>query len=582
MLTMEVTQQLQATIKELIGQEYGLEVEDVFIEHPGNETWGDYATNVPMKIAGLAKQPPLEIAKNLSYKIGKEAVKFTWQDREWDLFESVSFAPPGFINFKLSSEWLAFVLSQIMESGEAYGASILGEGKKVMVEYSQPNPNKPLHIGHARNNFLGNSVVKLLAFSGHDVIAANYINDWGTHICKAMLMYQKYGEAVPTSKPDHYVGELYARFERESADNPQFAEEVAEMFRKLEAGDAETIALWEKIISWVYEGWKETYADQGVSFDVLFYQHNYKDSGKDIVNIALEKGIAEKDETGAIIARLEKYGIPDKVLLRADGTSIYSTQDLQLAKDTFENYNLDKRIYVVDVRQGDYFKQIFKILEILGFHWAQNLYHLAYGVVKLPEGSMSSRRGLVVYADEVLDTLVRKEKAEIGTSLKVTDNVDEIAKKVALAAYKYGLLKTDSSQDIVFDYDQVTKFEGNTGPYLMYTYARAQSVLAKAGGFDAKASIYKYVPEEPGKSVQRVLYQFPEITQAASQQYAPHLLCNYLFELAQRFNTFYASSPILTAETNDAKDFRLLLTAGTAQVLKNGLNLLGIEVVESM
>ena len=416
------------------------------------------------------------------------------------------------------------------------------------------------------------------------------MNDWGTHIVKSMLMYKKHGNnGVPTEKSDHYVGDFYIMYEREVENNPELAKELAEMFRNLESGDPDTLKLWEKIVNWAYEGWKTTYENENVHFDEWMYQHNYKDTGKEIVQIALEKGIAEKDPTGAVIARLEKYGIPDKVLLRSDGTSIYSTQDLQLAKDTFEKYQLDQRLYVVDYRQTDYFKQIFKILEVLGFEFAGRLRHIPYGVVKLPEGQMSSRKGTVINADEVFQKLVDLELDEVGKNVEKGDSALSTAKKVALAAFRYGLLKVDPSQDISFDYQYVTRFDGNTGPYLMYTYARTCSILDKADyTFDpeqfAHASYllgsYELDPKE--EAVLREIYKFPEEALSAALGYAPNIIANHLFSLAQKFNAMYATVSVLNAESAHVRDLRLIMTKSVGQVLKNGLNLLGINVVERM
>jgi len=374
-------------------------------------------------------------------------------------------------------------------------------------------------------------------------------------------------------------------YETEVEKNPALADEAAELLRKWEAGDKETRDLWEKMNNWIYEGWKKTYEDENVHFDIWEYESKNIYSGKEIVQIALDKGLAEKDETGAVIARLERYGIPDKVLLRSDGTSVYSTKDLQLAKDGYEKYKFDQRLYVVDYRQSDYFKQVFKILEILGFDWAKRLHHVSYGTVELPEGKMSSRAGLVVKADDVFDKLVELEKEEIKNSVKDIKDLEESAKTVALAAFRYALLKVDPSQDIVFRYDIVSKFEGNTGPYILYTYARARSVLEKAG-FDTKnvpqSQIIKYQHNDKEESILRALYRFPEVVAEASHKYMPSIIANYIYDLAQRFNSFYAEVPIINSESTDQRVFRLLLSHGTAQILKNGAGLLGIDVVEKM
>ncbi len=586
-MEIEVISILQEKIKQAVQDLYEIDLEKVFFEHPVNEKWGDYATNIAMEISKQVKQPSFDIAKNLHYKICEKDIVYPYKDNKIKIFEKIEVVSPGFINFKLSVEWLKLVLFSVITASNTYGSSQKGGKSKVLVEFSQPNPNKPMHIGHARNNFLGSSLANIFEFLGYDVVRINYMNDWGTHICKSMLMYQKYGEGkLPDKKPDHFVGDFYIMYEKESESNKELETELAEMFRKMEAGDPQTLKLWETITGWVYEGWQSTYADENVRFDAWRFQHDYKESGKEVVKIAMDKGIAEKDPSGAVIARLEKYGMPDKVLLRSDGTSIYSTQDLQLAKDDYDRYHFDRRLYVVDFRQEEYFRQVFKIMEILGFEWVDRLHHVSYGVVALPEGQMSSRKGLVVNADDVYEQLLNLETEEVKSNRKSDDedSLNIIAKRVALAAFRYGMLKVDPKQDISFDYDYVTKFEGNTGPYLMYTYARTSSILEKSGKMIEinDPLINPVIYDEKEELVLRSLYRFPEEIEKAGEKYAPNVICNYLFDLAQRFNAVYAALPILNAGNPDVIEFRLYLTAAVRQVLKNGLNLIGIEVVEKM
>lgn len=586
---MNVTQVIQDNLKKAVSSLYSVDISNILVEHPKYEDWGDYATNLPMVLANKLNQSPVEIAKSLTYELESYGCVFEMDGVSYNTFERVYFAPPGFINFVLSKKWLYHNLFSINSLGASYGSSEAGQDKKILIEYSQPNPNKPLHIGHARNNFLGSSISNILSFVGYDVTTANYVNNWGTHIVKAMLMYKKHGNgSEPDKQSDHFVGDFYAMYEQEEHNNPSIKEEVAEMFQRLEASDPEVTELWKKIVGWTIDGWKRTYGDQGIEFDTWFYQSDYTNSGKDIVNLALEKGIAEKDESGAIIARLEKYDIPDKVLLRADGTSLYSTQDLQMAKDNIEQLGLDSRVYVVDYRQSDYFRQLFKILEIFGFSWATRLHHLSYGTVELPEGKMSSRKGLVINSDEVFEKLIAIESLEISSDI---DNRDEVIKKVAMAAFKYALLKFDPNSNIIFKYEDVTKFSGNTGPYLMYSYARATSILEKST-FDSSSftvDMFNYTKDTVESSLQdkemsllRYLYRFQETTLDSAESYAPSVLCTYLFELAQRFNSFYNDVQILSETNEDIKNFRLLLTHSTAVVLKNGLTLLGISVSDRM
>ena len=578
---------LQENISSALKEVFNHESKNIKIEHPSNEAWGDFASSVAMVMAKELNQSPEEIANKISYRVLVNPPFFIHKKTEYKIFEAVSFAPPGFINITLSKEWLQSVLHEVIVQNSNYGSNKIGNGKTILVEFSQPNPNKAMHIGHARNNFLGTSVSNLLSFMGYKVIRANYVNDWGVHICQSMLMYQKFGEGKePNKKPDHFVGEFYAMFQKEVEKDKALEEEARELFRKLENKDKEALKLWEKIVNWVYEGWKVTYAEEKVEFDIWQYQHYYADIGKEVAQLAIERGIAEKDETGAIVARLKEYDIPDKVLLRSDGTSIYSTQDLQLAKDSFEKYKLYKRLYVVDYRQSDYFKQIFKILEILGFPWAKDLHHVSYGVVDLPEGHMSSRKGLIVSADSVLDNLIELEQKEV-TERKAgkegKSGGEEAVKEVALAAFKYPMLKVESKQNIVFDSSLVTKFEGDTGPYIQYTFARANSVLAKAK-FDPKKHQFKLMTDlhESELKVLRSIYKFPEVVEEAGTNFAPSLVCNYLFDLASRFNSFYTELSVMGAENENTKHFRLYLCASVTTILRNGLALLGIDAPETM
>jgi arginyl-tRNA synthetase len=583
---LDIKKLLAESVKNAVKSVADVDVENISLEKPENADFGDYSTNVAMITAKTKHMDPYELAKKLTNELLGYDMLFKYDALAYPILTKIQAVRPGFINFSLSEDFLKFNMLVVENAGEKYGASQIGKNKRVIVEFSQPNPNKPMHIGHARNNFLGSSLSEIFKFAGYDVVRTNYMNDWGTHICKSMLMYQKYGkEQDPDKKPDHFIGDFYVKYEQEVESKPELEKELSALFIKLEVGDPETTKLWEKIVGWAYKGWEQTYREENVEFDVWMYQSNYRETGKEIVQLALEKGVAEKDETGAVIARLEKYGIPDKVLLRKDGTSVYVTQDMQLAKDSYEKYKFDKRLYVVDNRQSDYFKQLFKIMELLGFEWANRLHHVGYGVVSLPEGSMSSRKGLVVNADDVFSKIVELEKEEITAGIKSVVSVGETAEKVALSAFRYAMLKVDSKQDIVFRYSQITKFDGNTGPYLMYTYARSRSVLEKAGREESTPDFQtvRFTKlNEKEKNVLRKIQEFPETVVQAANTFSPHLIANYLYDLAQSFNSFYGEIPILDAGDEGTKTFRLSLTKSTGQVLKNGLKLLGIKIVEKM
>ena len=579
---------LRENIRESIKNIYNLDFEEISIERPENEKYGDLATNVAFLLAKKLFKSPGEIAMDLAHELKSYNISFECDSSNYPVFSDIEAVSTGFINFRFSDYFLKNQLSEVLKKGDSYGSGKSGEGKVIIVEYSAPNPNKPLHIGHSRNNFLGSSISEVLSFSGYNVVRMNYMNDWGTHICKSMLMYKKYGNGQnPDKKPDHFVGDFYRMYEIEHEKNPEeLDKELAQMFKDMENGKKEIIDLWKKITGWAYEGWKETYENENVFFDVCEYQSNYTKAGKDIIDFAIKKGIAERDSTGAVIARLGKYGLPDKVLLRSDGTPIYITQDIQLAKDNFEKYNFEKRIYVVDKRQSDYFKQLFKLFELLGFKWSDRLYHLAYGWVSLPEGAMSSRAGTVVNADDVFKKILELEKDEMINSLKEVSDPDGTGKKIALSAYRYGMLKIDPKQDIVFDINSVTKFEGNTGPYLMYTYARAMSIIEKAGigvsSLESNIELFENIEmREEEISLLRFMCTFSRTVSLSADTMSPHLIANFLYDFGQRFNSFYGEVPVLNAEES-VKFFRLVLVYCSAQVIKNGLKLLGIDVVEKM
>jgi len=575
---------IKANIQTIVESKFNLTSVKFTVEKP--ETWqfGQYSTNVAMIIAKEVGKNPLDVAKEIVYELEEKEYKFNFDGVDYPIFEKIQAVAPGFINFYIALPWLMSRLYEIWDTKDAFGKTNVGQHKKVLIEFSNPNPNKPLHIGHSRNNFLGSSLANIYAFLGYDVIRTNYANDWGTHICKSMLMYQKHGgNADPDTKPDHFVGRFYQIYERESEKDPKLAEELAQMFIKLEAGDPEVTALWKKITDWVYQGWTKTYDNENVTFDTWQYQSNYTKVGKNMVDLAITKGVASKDETGAVIAHLqEKYGIPDKVLLRSNGTSLYVTQDLQLAYDSFKKYNLEERLYVVDNRQSEYFRQLFKILEILGFEHVRGLRHVSYGFISLPEGPMSSRKGTEIRADDVFAKLVELEQAELGEKVK---KLEETAKTIALAAYRYGMLKVDPAQDIIFEYDKVTKFDGNTGPYLLYTYARANSIVEKGGVPKTNPINFAALDLEVSdveKDLLSTIYRLEEVVLRSVEKLSPSELSTFAYLLCQKFNSLYAKVPILTTEDPVLRDFRLVLIACTAQIIKSSLALLGISVVEKM
>jgi len=544
------------------------------IEIPPNPELGDLASNICFSLSKKIKKAPKELADEIVSKIKIPKGSFIKK------IESKG----GYINFFLDNSRIAkLILKKILEKEKRYGSSNLGRHRRVMVEFSQPNTNKPMHIGHARNTALGDSLSRILSFSGYDVIKANYFGDIGLHVAKSILGYLKWGRNLkPKKKPDHFVGDFYTKYYEEVKNNPELEEEAREILRRWEKNDKRILALWKKMRKWCLEGFKETYKRFGVSFDVYFFESQFEKIGKEIAKKVLEKGIAFKTDDGAVVADLEKHGLPSCVILRSDGTSLYSTKDLALGIEKFEKYGIEKSIYVVGSEQKLYLKQIFKILELLGYKKAKDCYHLAYGLVMLPEGKMSSRKGTAVLLDNLLDEL--KELA-YGIVSKNNPKMSEkeknmIAESVGLAALKYALLKVSPEKNILFDKKEVIQFEGNTGPYLQYAHTRCSSILRKAGKHSVNLE-NDNLTEEENKLLMK-LAEFPQTVESATKDLRPHYICSYAYDLATLFNEFYHKCPVIKAEPESLRDFRLTLVKAVEIVLKISLNLLGIKTLERM
>ncbi len=550
------------------------------------------------QISSLLEVPPAEALGDYSlpcFKISKEAVKKAEELRKKlqasMLFERIETKGP-YVNLFLEKKTVAKeVLLQIAKEKATYGR---GKGKKeVVVEYCGPNTNKPLHLGHLRNMALGNALCRLLAFQGNTVHPVNIINDRGIHICKSMLAYHKWGhQKKPNKKGDHFVGDFYVLFdkaakeEEEKAGKDHLKKEAQEMLLKWELGDKETRALWKKMNSWVLKGFAETYKRFGISFEKDYFESDYYQRGKEVVQEGLEKGIFQKDPaTGAIIAPLEKFGLPDKVLLRGDDTSIYMTQDMYLAALRYKDFKFQQMIYVTASEQRLHFQQLFAILELLGKEYVKNMFHFSYGLVNLPSGRMKSREGTVVDADDVMDEIAALAEKEVRARYKELSSAEikKRAEAIALAALRFFMLKTDAVRDMVFNPEESISFEGETGPYVQYTHARACSILRKAGRKlpNAAKAHLELLQEAQEWGIARLLALFPEKAEEAAMQYKPHILCHYLLDLAQAFNEFYHAYPVIS-EDKELMAARLQLVACVRQVLAQGMGLLGIEALEEM
>ena len=524
----------------------------------------------------------------------------------------------GFLNLTIASSAWIELLNDI-QANPHYGLTeATDQSPLVMIEYSSPNTNKPLHLGHVRNNLLGNALAQIIAANGNRVVKTNIVNDRGIHICKSMLAWLKYGNGeTPESsgkKGDHLIGDYYVAFDKHfkaevkelmaeymaegmnekeakakaEAESP-LMKEAREMLVKWEAGDPEVRALWQKMNDWVYAGFDETYKMMGVSFDKIYYESNTYLEGKKKVLEGLEKGLFYRKEDGSVWADLTGEGLDHKLLLRADGTSVYMTQDIGTAEQRFSDYPIDKMIYVVGNEQNYHFQVLSILLDRLGFEWGKSLVHFSYGMVELPEGKMKSREGTVVDADDLMEEMINTAKetsGELGKLDGLTQaEADDIARIVGLGALKYFILKVDARKNMTFNPKESIDFNGNTGPFIQYTYARIQSVLRKA----AEAGIV--IPEQlhPGielstkeEGLIQMLADFAGVVKQAGEDYSPSVIANYCYDLVKEYNQFYHDYSILREENADVKVFRLALSREVGKVVRLGMGLLGIEVPERM
>jgi arginyl-tRNA synthetase len=513
----------------------------------------------------------------------------------------------GFLNISLSTVFWLDYFNSVKDLKTIGLKAENSSGKTIMLEYSSPNTNKPLHLGHVRNNLLGFSVAQILKANGHKVIKTNIINDRGIHICKSMLAWQKFGNSeTPEStgmKGDHLVGKYYVEFDK--AYKVQMAEliqqgstkeeaekkaplmlEAQEMLLKWEAGDKAVVDLWKTMNNWVYKGFDETYTLLGVDFDTFYYESNTYLLGKEVVQEGLNKKVFYKKENGSVAIDLSKEGLDEKIVLRGDGTSIYITQDLGTAIERFKTYpDLKQLIYTVGNEQDYHFKALFKILEKLGYAWAKECYHLSYGMVELPDGKMKSREGTVVDADELLQEMYAtaeetgKERGKLeGFS---DEELHDLYRVVSLGALKYFILKVDPKKKMMFDPKESIDFNGHTGPFIQYTYARIKSVLRKANT-DFKASTTLLELNHVEKELIKHIYDLNAVVDEAGKTYSPALIANYVYELSKLYNRFYYEFNILKEENEEVKKFRLQLSETCAQAISNAMNLLGIKVPEKM
>jgi len=547
------------------------------LEIPPSHEMGDYAFPC-FAISKIVRESPERVATTLRSNMGKLPEGIT---------EIQTKGP--YINFFLNRKTMALeLIDRIMVEKESFEKPRKTK-TKTMVEFPSPNTNKPLHLGHLRNMAIGESVSKILEFNGEKVIRANLNNDRGIHICKSMTAYKFYGKnKTPKSedkKPDHFVGDYYVLFNEKTRKNKDLEVAAHRMLQYWEKGDKEVLELWKKMNSWALEGFGETYEKFGIKHDVTFYESKIYEKGKEMILRGLKKKIFKKRKDGAVVADLKKEKLGEKVLLRVDGTSVYMTQDIYLAKLKFEKYKIDKSIYVVGNEQNYHFNVLFKLLKKLGFD-SSELFHLSYGMVNLPEGKMKSREGTVVDADDLISNvqdLVKKQLSKKSDNQKQKKlSKKELEKRsliIALASIKYMLLKIDSKKEMTFNPKKSISFEGDTGPYILYTYARASSILRKLEKVPNLGNEYFKEMHEKEVALTKKLEEYSKVISKSYETLNPSLIANYAYQLAQTFNEFYHACPVKDSEN---KSFRSGLVKATRQLLKNSLNLVGIEVLEEM
>lgn len=550
---------------------------EALIEVPPDNTLGDYAFPC-FTLAKTFKKAPAIIASDVASKA---------QPHLADHHISTCAAHGAYVNFFVDkAAFSKHVIERIAREGVDYGRGSV-KHETVMIEFSSPNTNKPQHLGHVRNNLLGEALANILSFQGYKVIKTCLVNDRGVHICKSMLAYERFGKhETPESsgkKGDHLVGDYYVIFQKEALKDPTLETQAQDLLRRWEANDPEVRALWKKMNTWVLEGFKQTYARLGVSFDKFYYESDLYMHGKEVVLDGQKKGLF-KEEDGAVMVDLTPFKLPKKVLIRSDGTSIYMTQDIYLAQVKFDDYHMDRSVYVVANEQDLHFKQLFAILKILNLPYANKCYHLSYGMIALPEGRMKSREGTVVDADNLIDELERLSSDEVKNRYADLSEEETLtrANTIALCALKYFILKYDAKSDFIYDPKESIAFEGETGPYVQYAFARISSIEAKAQHRpDAQHAHLNLLTHPKEHALISVLANYPDALEHAASRYDPSLVARYLFSLAQSFNEFYHVCPILQAEEKE-RDARLALIQCVKTVIASGFGLLGIDTLAKM
>jgi arginyl-tRNA synthetase len=604
MLELLIAAALKDALKELYNLD--IEIDKSLVQKTRKEFEGDF-TIVVFPYVKAARKAPDAVANEIGAKLQEKLSAFTTTDGVHGSISAFNVVK-GFLNLSVSKDfWLDFLNQNI--DNENFGKNVAVDEQPTLIEFSSPNTNKPLHLGHVRNNLLGNSVALILEACGKHPVKVNLVNDRGIHICKSMLAWQKFGnDETPESsgmKGDHLVGKYYVEFDKhykaemrqlqeqgmsedEAAKKAPLMLEAQEMLRKWESGDEEVRGLWNKMNGWVYAGFDQTYTRMGIKFDKTYYESNTYLLGKSIVEEGLQKGVFYRREDGSVWVDLTSENLDEKLLLRSDGTSVYMTQDLGTAQLRYEEFHPQKMIYVVGNEQNYHFDVLKLVLgKKLEKEFGQHIYHLSYGMVELPNGKMKSREGTVVDADDLMDEmfLQAKESTEaLGKHDFTPEEATKLYEMIGLGALKYFILKVDPKKNMLFNPAESIDFNGNTAPFIQYTHARIKSLLRKAkeNGISIEQSKDVSLLGDNEQALLKSLYAYPQVVEAAGEGYSPALIANYMFDLAKDFNGFYQSSPIFKEENEALRALRLRLSQMVAKVLKSGMALLGIDVPEKM
>ena len=596
---MKIETKITEAVKAIVEELYGQPVPDKMVQL--QQTRPDFEGQITLVVFPFTKMSH-KAPDATAQEIGEQLVQ--------KLPEVISGfnAVKGFLNLSISSgQWIG-ILQEIYENPKFGFTPVTDESPLVMIEYSSPNTNKPLHLGHVRNNLLGWALAQVMQANGNKVVKTNIVNDRGIHICKSMLAWLKWGngETPETSgkKGDHLIGDYYVAFdkhyreevkelvaqgmdEEQAKQEAPLIKEAHAMLVKWEQNDPEVRALWKKMNEWVYAGFDETYKALGVSFDKIYYESETYLEGKEKVEEGLEKGFFYRREDGSVWADLTNEGLDEKLLLRSDGTSVYMTQDIGTAKLRFQDYPIDKMIYVVGNEQNYHFQVLSILLDKLGFKWGKDLVHFSYGMVELPNGKMKSREGTVVDADDLIQTMIQDAKLLSADKVNKLEDIkeeeaQEIARIVGMGALKYFILKVDARKNMLFNPEESIDFNGNTGPFIQYTYARIRSILRKAGEVSLTDLAKDTELSDKEISLIQHLQGFEAAVKQAGQDYNPSCIANYCYDLVKEYNQFYHDFSVLKEEDDKKRIFRIALSAAVGQVVKNGMGLLGIEVPERM